>query len=165
MMACRGVSARTEARRNCCYTPPAGRAPADARPDQRSHVANSRSARKRIRTNERKHIRNRAVRSAVRTSITKARRALLGTQPAAESQEQVLAAVRALDRAAEKGILHRNNAARRKSRLMAMAHKLVTAATSGDEAAARAAPAGGGEGRPPPPHSKSAGHTAPPDAA
>jgi small subunit ribosomal protein S20 len=110
-------------------------------------VANSRSARKRIRSNERKHIRNRAVRSAVRTSITKARRALLGTQPALESQEQVLAAVRALDRAAEKGILHRNNAARRKSRLMAMAHKLVTAATSGDEAAARAAAVGGEKGR------------------
>jgi small subunit ribosomal protein S20 len=110
-------------------------------------VANSRSARKRIRTNERKHIRNRAVRSAVRTSITKARRALLGTVPAVESQEQVLAAVRALDRAAEKGILHRNNAARRKSRLMAMAHKLVTAATSGDEAAARATAVGGEKGR------------------
>jgi small subunit ribosomal protein S20 len=98
-------------------------------------VANSRSARKRIRTNERKHIRNRGVRSAVRTSITKARR------------EQVLAAVRALDRAAEKGILHRNNAARRKSRLMAMAHKLVTAAEAGDEAAARAAAVGGEKGR------------------
>jgi small subunit ribosomal protein S20 len=109
-------------------------------------VANSRSARKRIRSNERKHIRNRAVRSAVRTSITKARRALLGTLPAVDSAEQVLAAVRALDRAAEKGILHRNNADRRKSRLMAMAHKLVTAAAAGDEAAARAA-AGGEKGR------------------
>jgi small subunit ribosomal protein S20 len=109
-------------------------------------VANSRSARKRIRSNERKHIRNRAVRSAVRTSITKARRALLGTLPTVDSAEQVLAAVRALDRAAEKGILHRNNADRRKSRLMAMAHKLVTAAAAGDEAAARAA-AGGEKGR------------------
>jgi small subunit ribosomal protein S20 len=110
-------------------------------------VANSRSARKRIRTNERKHIRNRGVRSAVRTSITKARRALLGNLPTVDSQEQVLAAVRALDRAAEKGILHRNNAARRKSRLMAMAHKLVTAAEAGDEAAARAAAVGGEKGR------------------
>jgi small subunit ribosomal protein S20 len=110
-------------------------------------VANSRSARRRIRSNERKHIRNRAVRSAVRTSITKARRALLGTLPAAESQEQVLAAVRALDRAAEKGILHRNNADRRKSRLMAMAHRLAAASAAGDEAAARATAIGGEKGR------------------
>jgi small subunit ribosomal protein S20 len=100
-------------------------------------VANSRSARKRIRSNERKHIRNRAVRSAVRTSITKARRALLGTLPAVDSAEQVLAAVRALDRAAEKGILHRNNADRRKSRLMAMAHKLARAAAGGEKGRSR----------------------------
>ena len=110
-------------------------------------MANSRSARKRIRSNERKHIRNRAVRSAVRTSITKARRSLLGTLPTIDSEEQVLAAVRALDRAAEKGILHRNNAKRRKSRLMAMAHKLVTAAATGEQAAARAVAVGGEKGR------------------
>lgn len=110
-------------------------------------MANSRSARKRIRSNERKHIRNRAVRSAVRTSITKARRALLGSLPTVDTEEQVLAAVRALDRAAEKGILHRNNAIRRKSRLMSMAHKLATAAAAGDEAAARATAVGGEKGR------------------
>lgn len=112
-------------------------------------MANSRSARKRIRANERKRVRNRTVRSAVRTRITKARRALLGTEMEA-APELVLAAVRELDRAAEKGILHRRNADRRKSRLMAMAHRL-TAATSGaageDAAAARAAAAGGEKGR------------------
>jgi len=110
-------------------------------------VANTRSARKRIRSNERKHIRNRAVRSAVRTSITKARRALLGTLPTIDTEDQVLAAVRALDRAAEKGILHRNNAARRKSRLMSMAHKLAAAAAAGEQVAARSAAAGGEKGR------------------
>lgn len=110
-------------------------------------MANSRSARKRIRSNERKHIRNKAVRSAVRTSIGKARRALLGNLPAVDTEEQVLAAVRALDRAAEKGILHRNNAIRRKSRLMSMAHKLATAAATGEEAAARAVAVGGEKGR------------------
>jgi small subunit ribosomal protein S20 len=112
-------------------------------------VANSRSARKRIRANERKHIRNRTVRSAVRTRITKARRALLGTE-AGNTPELVLAAVRELDRAAEKGILHRNNADRRKSRLMSMAHRLLAAAegTAGeDQAAVRAAAAGGEKGR------------------
>ena len=112
-------------------------------------MANSRSARKRIRANERKHIRNRTVRSAVRTRITKARRALLGTE-AGNTPELVLAAVRELDRAAEKGILHRNNADRRKSRLMSMAHRLLAAAegTAGeDQAAVRAAAAGGEKGR------------------
>ncbi len=112
-------------------------------------MANSRSARKRIRANERKHIRNRTVRSAVRTRITKARRALLGTE-AGNTPELVLAAVRELDRAAEKGILHRNNADRRKSRLMSMAHRLLAAAegTEGeDQAAVRAAAAGGEKGR------------------
>jgi len=112
-------------------------------------VANSRSARKRIRANERKHVRNRTVRSAVRTRITKARRALLGAE-VGNTPELVLAAVRELDRAAEKGILHRNNANRRKSRLMAMAHRLTAAAegaASEDQAAVRAAAAGGEKGR------------------
>ena len=107
-------------------------------------MANSRSARKRIRANERKHVRNRTVRSAVRTRITKARRALLGAE-VESAPELVLAAVRELDRAAEKGILHRNNADRRKSRLMAMAHRLTQAAGE-DQAAARAAAAGGKKG-------------------
>ena len=112
-------------------------------------MANSRSARKRIRANERKHVRNRAVRSAVRTRITRARRALLGTE-AGNTPELVLAAVRELDRAAEKGILHRNNADRRKSRLMAMAHRLLTTAEGAageDQAAVRSAAAGGEKGR------------------
>ena len=60
---------------------------------------------------------NRSVRSAVKTQVTKVRRAL------AEGEKEVLpealtTAVSALDRAAAKGILHRNNAARRKARLM-----------------------------------------------
>ena len=111
-------------------------------------MANSRSARKRIRANERKHVRNRTVRSAVRTRITKARRALLGADEA-NTPELVLAAVRELDRAAEKGILHRNNADRRKSRLMSMAHRLLVAegAEGEDQAAVRAAAAGGEKGR------------------
>lgn len=112
-------------------------------------MANSRSARKRIRANERKHQRNKAVRSAVRTKITKARRVLFsGDQVNVE--EELKAAVRALDRAGEKGILHRNNVNRRKSRLTAMAARLmrVAAASDSEEAAAlRAAAAGGEKGR------------------
>jgi small subunit ribosomal protein S20 len=114
-------------------------------------VANSRSARKRIRANERKHVRNRGVRSSVRTYVGKARHALLTLEPGqtVDVEEQLRAAVRALDRAGEKGILHRNNVNRRKSRLTAMAARLLRAASEGGEHATelRAAAAGGAKGR------------------
>jgi small subunit ribosomal protein S20 len=114
-------------------------------------VANSRSARRRIRANERKHIRNRGVRSSVRTYVGKARQALLTLEPGqtVDVEAQLTAAVRALDRAGEKGILHRNNVNRRKSRLTAMAARLIKAATEGGEHATevRSAAAGGAKGR------------------
>jgi small subunit ribosomal protein S20 len=114
-------------------------------------VANSRSARKRIRANERKHIRNRGVRSSVRTYVGKARQSLLSLEPGdtVDVEEQLKAAVRALDRAGEKGILHRNNVNRRKSRLTSMAARLIRAASEGGEhtTEVRAAAAGGAKGR------------------
>jgi small subunit ribosomal protein S20 len=114
-------------------------------------VANSRSARKRIRANERKHIRNRGVRSSVRTYVGKARQSLLNLEPGqtVDVEEQLKAAVRALDRAAEKGVLHRNNVNRRKSRLTSMASRLMRAASEGGEHTTelRAAAAGGAKGR------------------
>lgn len=121
-------------------------------------MANSRSARKRIRANERKHIRNRSIRTAVRTKITKARRALLGIDVEVETEEQLRVAVSALDRAAAKGVLHPNNASRRKSRLMLMAARLTRAAETGAEgaAAARSAATGGAKGR----SAKTSGRTA-----
>jgi small subunit ribosomal protein S20 len=114
-------------------------------------VANSRSARKRIRANQRKHIRNRGVRSSVRTYVGKARQSLLSLEPGdtVDVEQQLKAAVRALDRAGEKGILHRNNVNRRKSRLTSMAARLIRAASQGDEHTTelRAAAAGGAKGR------------------
>jgi small subunit ribosomal protein S20 len=112
-------------------------------------VANSRSARKRIRANQHKFERNRAVRSSVRTKVGKARRALLGVDAELDASAQLLVAISALDRAAEKGVLHANNAARRKSRLMALANKLEAAAAegAGEQSAARAAAVGGQKGR------------------
>jgi small subunit ribosomal protein S20 len=112
-------------------------------------VANTRSARKRIRSNETKRVRNKAVRSAVRTKVTKARRAILGSGEAAGVEQEVGAAIKALDRAAEKGILHRNNARRRTSRLAAMAARVQRAAqgAEGETAAVRSAAAGGAKGR------------------
>lgn len=110
-------------------------------------MANTSSARKRIRSNERKHLRNRSVRSAVRTSIAKARKSLLAVGDEADDAKSVVSAVKALDRAAAKGILHKNNANRRKARLMSMASKLALASAGGNEEAARAAAAGGEKGK------------------
>jgi len=88
-------------------------------------LANTRSAIKRIRSNERKRVRNRTVRSHARTAVTTARSEVEGGGKQAEAK--VLEAVRQLDRAAEKGILHKNNAARRKSRLLKRLHKAGSA--------------------------------------
>lgn len=110
-------------------------------------MANSRSARKRIRVSERKRIRNRIVRSSVRTRIGRVRRSLVSGELTGV-EEELRAAVRALDKAAEKGILHRNNAARRKSRIMAMAARLTRMGESeAEKKVTRAAAAGGAKGR------------------
>jgi small subunit ribosomal protein S20 len=57
------------------------------------------------------------VRGSTRTSVSKAR-TVLATGASEESKEAVLFAISSLDRAVTKGIIHKNNAARRKSRLM-----------------------------------------------
>jgi small subunit ribosomal protein S20 len=62
-------------------------------------------------------VRNRTFRSKARTEVKKAR-ALIQTGNAADARQATLEAIRTLDKAASKGILHANNAARRKSRLM-----------------------------------------------
>jgi small subunit ribosomal protein S20 len=86
------------------------------------------SAKKQARAGVKRALRNRAVRSEVKTLVVKARRSLSGT-PVAESDRFALTldAVRALDRAAAKGVLHRNNAARRKARLTRQMAKLAVA--------------------------------------
>ena len=104
------------------------------------------SAKKQARASVRRTQRNRAVRSEVKTKIVKARRSLTEA-PVAESERYAVAleAVRALDRAASKGVLHRNNAARRKARLTRQLVKLggMPAKAPGKAAgkAAAAAPA------------------------
>jgi small subunit ribosomal protein S20 len=100
------------------------------------------SAKKQARAGVRRAMRNRAVRSEVKTKVVKARRTLTGG-PVAESDRYAIAleAIRALDRAASKGILHRNNAGRRKSRLAKQLSKLAMAPAAGG-AASRASGAG-----------------------
>lgn len=80
-------------------------------------MPNIKSAQKRVRVTERKRLRNKPVRTTCKTNITKAERLIyMGDVNAA--QEAVAVAITSLDKAAEKGIIHPNNAARRKSRLM-----------------------------------------------
>lgn len=80
-------------------------------------MANTKSALKRMRSSEKRRLRNRRVRSETRTYIKRAR-AQIEAGELEEAQKSVAQAVRALDKAAEKGILHKNSAARRKSRLV-----------------------------------------------
>ncbi len=80
-------------------------------------MANHKSAIKRIRSNERKRLRNRMWRSSARTKVKKAR-ATIETGAVEEARQATIEAIRTLDKAASKGVLHPNNVARRKSRLM-----------------------------------------------
>lgn len=81
-------------------------------------MANSKSATKRIRVAARNAERNRVYRSSARTFVKRAELAIQAGD--AEAAEQaVKRAVSALDRTASKNVIHPNNAARRKSRLMA----------------------------------------------
>ncbi len=80
-------------------------------------MANIKSQIKRNRQNEKRRLRNRVFRGEARTAIKKARVAIQTGDPEA-SKAAVLLAIRKLDRAAQHGVLHRNNVARRKSRLM-----------------------------------------------
>ena len=80
-------------------------------------MANIKSQIKRNKQNEKRRLRNRIYAGRARSYVKKARLAIQeGEQEnAADATRQ---AISALDKAAEKGILHKNNAARRKSRLM-----------------------------------------------
>ncbi|MCX7975962.1 MAG: 30S ribosomal protein S20 [Bellilinea sp.] len=80
-------------------------------------MANIKSQIKRNKQNEKRRLRNRFFRGAARKAVSKARLAIeSGETP--DAREAVILAVKALDKAAEKGVIHKNNAARRKSRLM-----------------------------------------------
>jgi small subunit ribosomal protein S20 len=86
-------------------------------------VANIKSQEKRNRTNERRRLRNKAVKSSLRTAIR-------GLRDAAESgdkdkaAELLVATSRKLDKAASKGVIHKNQAANKKSALTLAFNKL-----------------------------------------
>jgi small subunit ribosomal protein S20 len=80
-------------------------------------LANIKSAIKRNKQNEKRRVRNRVYRGGARTYVKKARTSLQG-KDLNVAQQDTIQAISALDKAAEKGAIHKNNAARRKSRLM-----------------------------------------------
>jgi len=88
-------------------------------------MANIKSQKKRILTNARRQERNKAVRSELKTRVKGADRA--ATEAAEDTDEQVRRAVKALDMAAAKGIIHKNQAANRKSKLMKRVAKAQSA--------------------------------------
>jgi small subunit ribosomal protein S20 len=75
------------------------------------------SARKQVRKDEKRRLHNRSIRSLCRTNVIKAGR-LIASGELEAAREAVTVAVSSLDKAAEKGVIHPNNAARRKARLI-----------------------------------------------
>jgi len=84
-------------------------------------LPNIRSSEKRVRISRKKNLRNRMVKSQVKTAVKKYTLALgaeVDTAP-----EKLSAATSALDRAVAKGVLHRNTASRKKARMARALHK------------------------------------------
>jgi len=79
-------------------------------------LANIKSQIKRNKQNEKRRINNRNVRGASRTAVSQARASFEDKAP--ETKDLVLKAISELDKAAGKGVIHKNAAARRKGRLM-----------------------------------------------
>ncbi len=92
-------------------------------------MANTRSAIKRIRQNEKRRDHNRMFRSRARSFVRKARAAQTGSDLNA-AVEATRIAIRDLDKAASRGVIHPNNAARRKSRLMKQLEAMKRSAQS-----------------------------------
>lgn len=107
-------------------------------------MANIASSKKDARTSAVRAVRNRAIKSSVKTKVTKFRRAAgEGGEEVAELAERAIAS---LDRAVSKGVLHRNNAARRKARLAKRLNQAGAEPAAAPKAAAKAkAPAAKGK--------------------
>ena len=90
-------------------------------------MANIKSAIKRIRSSKQRMLRNRAARTYAKSAIKGARALIVSGADQKEIDAAIRQAVSALDKTAEKGILHKRNAARRKSRLMKAAAKAQSA--------------------------------------
>lgn len=88
-------------------------------------MANIKSQKKRIITNEKSRQRNRAYKAELKTAIRRVKDAV-AEKDGAKAHAEALAACRLLDKAASKGIIHKNQAANRKSGVMKLANTVVT---------------------------------------
>ena len=95
-------------------------------------MSGSKSAEKQVRVAERRRLRNKSVRSRCKTYITKAEE-LIASGKVDPARNAVVTAISSLDKAAEKGVIHRNNAARRKSRLMKKLNEALSLAQAKPE--------------------------------
>jgi len=86
-------------------------------------LPNIKSAKKRVKTNNKKHLANSSKKSALRKELKSAHLAI--DSSAADAAEKVKIATVALDVAASKGLIHKNKAARDKSRLMKSLKKMA----------------------------------------
>lgn len=86
-------------------------------------MANIKSQIKRNRQNKKQRERNRVFRGSARTALRKARMAIESGE-VEEARTAAMAATKALDKAASKGVIHKNKAARQKSRLMQQLHSM-----------------------------------------
>lgn len=107
-------------------------------------MANIASSKKDARRSAVRAVRNRAIKSSVKTRVTRFRRAV--TEGAEDVEALAERAIASLDRAAAKGVLHRNNAARRKSRLAKQLN--VIGAPAPEESGPKSKPAAKAAARP-----------------
>lgn len=89
-------------------------------------MANIKSMKKDIRRNAKRRVRNLAAKSALKTYVKKLRTAATGTETT-EIKEAANRVNKAMDKAVQRGIIHKNQAARRKSRAMKAANKASAA--------------------------------------
>ncbi len=90
-------------------------------------MPDGKSAQKQTRVAERRRLKNKSIRSQCKTNITKAEGFIFSGELEL-ARKAVVAAIGSLDKAAEKGIIHANNAARRKSRLMKKLNEAISSA-------------------------------------
>ena len=95
-------------------------------------MATGKSAQKQARVAERRRMQSKSVRSQVKTNITKAEKLIFSGELEA-AKEAVKAAIISLDKAAEKEVIHSNNAARRKLRLMKKLNEAIALSETVEE--------------------------------
>ena len=87
-------------------------------------MANTKSAKKRIKVIAKRHIRNKSVKSSTKTAVKKVLTAIDAGDKALVAETHRLA-IKAIDQAASKGIYHKNTASRKKSQLTRLTNKVI----------------------------------------